>query len=62
MYQATDIEMANLNGQEYLISANQGQIKRYTAAQGDEFDESRRARTIANGKVCYAVLQWTCSY
>ena len=59
MYQATDIEMVNLNGQEYLISANQGKIKKYTAAQGDEFDESRRARTIANGKLFYDVLQWT---
>ena len=51
MYQATDIEIAVLNGQEYLVTANQGAIKRYTPAQGDEFDESKRARTIAVGEL-----------
>ncbi|XP_076103973.1 mesenchyme-specific cell surface glycoprotein-like [Mytilus galloprovincialis] len=48
MYQATDIDIVTLNGQEYVLSANQGVIKRYAAVQGDTFDESRRARTIAN--------------
>ncbi|XP_052101347.1 mesenchyme-specific cell surface glycoprotein-like [Mytilus californianus] len=48
MYQATDIDTVILNGQEYVLSANQGVIKRYAAVQGDTFDESRRARTIAS--------------
>ncbi|XP_063435284.1 mesenchyme-specific cell surface glycoprotein-like [Mytilus trossulus] len=47
MRQATDIEIATFSGMEVILTAEQGMIKRYTAAQGDEFDESKRARTIA---------------
>lgn len=55
MYQATDIKTALLNGAEYLVSANQGVIKRYSAQElgGTEFDESRMAITVANGKYIY---------
>ena len=51
MYQPTDIATAILNGQEYIVSANQGVIKRYAAADGltNSFDESKRARQISLG-------------
>lgn len=52
MYEATDIKTATLNGAEYIVSANQGVIKRYSAVElgTAEFDESRTARTVAMGK------------
>ncbi|CAC5363942.1 unnamed protein product [Mytilus coruscus] len=49
MYQPTDIALAVLNNKEYIVSANQGVIKRYAAVDGltNSFDESERARQIS---------------